>query len=212
MAKTPATKAPTIEALITMPKGEEMALMEYAGGKIPFGILTLNFSHGQSIIVNTMDLCADVIGQALMHGLKQKLVDAAAISRDPSNGRAATVETKYQAVNEVAKRLLVDCQWNKAREGGATGGLLKRALIKMYDGRKTSEQIDAYLAGLSDKEKAALRKHPKVAPIIDELRQADAKDGGEDMPDLLAELERDEEAGVEAKEDAPEGDDAEEGV
>jgi hypothetical protein len=203
MATKPADKrnTPTIEALIAMPKGEEMALMEYKG-KIPFGILTLNFSHGQSIIVNTMDLCPEVIGQALMHGLKQKLVDAAAISRDPSNGRAATVETKYQAVNEVAHRLLVECKWNKEREGGATGGLLKRALIKLYEGRKTPEQIDEYLAKLSDKDKAALRKNPKVAPIIDELRNADAKDAGEDAPDLLAELERDDEVGVETIEEA----------
>jgi hypothetical protein len=202
MAKaTDKRNVPTIEAIVTMPKGEEMALMEYKGGKIPFGILTLNFSHGQSIIVNTMDLCADVIGQALMHGLKQKLVDAAAISRDPTNGRAATVETKYQAVNEVAHRLLIECEWNKKREGGATGGLLKRALIKLYDGRKTEEQIDKYLAGLTDKDKAALRKNPKVAPIIDELRAADAKDSGEDLPDLLAELERDEEEGVETSGD-----------
>jgi len=171
-ATTPATQKSAIEATI-----DGTALI-------------LSFINGKTLAVDVEQLSAGIRQQALMHGLKQKLVDAAAISRDSSNGKAATIETKYDAVKEVLDRLLSG-EWNKRREGGgATGGLLKRALILMYEGRKTPEQIDEYLAGKSDKEKAALRKNPKVATIIDQLRVEDAKDAGiEPGADLLAELE-----------------------
>lgn len=149
--------------------------------------LTLTFANGDSLMLDAGKLSDDIRQAAMLHGLKQKLVDAAAISRDPSNGRAATVEVKYAAVKEVFDRLLAG-EWNKRREGGGnTGGLLFRALCEMYDGRKSPEQIKEYLAERSDKEKAALRKNPKVAVIIDRLRAAEGDAG--DSDDLLAELE-----------------------
>lgn len=153
-------------------------------------VLSLAFANGKGLIVTMSELSDNILQQATMHGLKQKLVDAAAISRDPTNGKAATIDTKYDAIKEVLDRLLSG-EWNKRREGGgATGGLLKRALIEMYDGRKTPEQIDEYLAGKDDKEKAALRKHPKVAEIIERIRAEDGKDTDSSIADdLLNDLE-----------------------
>lgn len=149
--------------------------------------LILTFSNGDELTLDATQLSAEMRAAAMMHGLKQKLVDAAAISRDPSNGRAASIELKHASVKEVLERLLAG-EWNKRREGGGnSGGLLFRALCVMYDGRKTVEDIKAYLEKLSDKEKAALRKNPKVAQVIDQLRT----DAGESGEDLLAELEGD---------------------
>lgn len=154
-------------------------------------ILTLEFANGNTLEMDTRNLAPSVISHALAHGLKQKLVDAAAISRDPANGRAADINVKYHSVNEVFQRLMTG-DWNKRREGsGNTGGLLFRALCAMYEGRKTPEQIKEFLGAKSDKEKAALRKNPKVAQLIEDLRAADAKDGGEEVDDLLAELDSD---------------------
>jgi hypothetical protein len=147
--------------------------------------LILTFSNGDELQLDAGNLSSDIRHAAMMHGLKQKLVDAAAISRDPTNGRAASIELKHASVKEVLERLLAG-EWNKRREGGgSSGGLLFRALCVMYDGRKTLEDIKAYLEKLSDKEKAALRKNPKVAAVIDQLRV----DAGETGDDLLAELE-----------------------
>jgi hypothetical protein len=203
--KNATTKKPDIAvAILTPTEGTERAAHKYGHcDKIPFGILQLDFANGLGLMLDTIELAPEVIGQALMHGLKQKLVDAAAMTRNPETGRSATVQDKHDAVKAVLDRLLSG-EWNKRREGGPTGGLLKRALLKMYDGRKTPDQIDAYLAKLSDKEKAALRKNPKVAEAIEELRAADLKDG-EEMPDLLAELDamedtRDAAEGVEVTE------------
>lgn len=149
--------------------------------------LTLTFADGRVLALSLIELSPTIIAQATMHGLKQKLVDAAAISRNPDTGRAASLDDKYDAVAEVFHRLIAG-EWNKRREGTATGGLLLRALCRLYPAR-THEQILTYLAGKSEAEKAALRRNPKVAAIIDDIRAEDGRDGGIDSDDLLAGLE-----------------------
>ena len=151
--------------------------------------LTLTFANGETLTMRADALNSDVQQYAMMHGLKQKLVDAAAISRNPETGRAATVEDKYQAVNVVYNRLLRG-QWNATREGGGnTGGLLAQALTRMYAGRKTAEDIRAFLDEKTDAEKTALRKNPRVAQIIEEIRAEQGKAANIDTDELLGELE-----------------------
>ena len=151
--------------------------------------LTLTFANGETLIMRGDALNSDVQQYAMMHGLKQKLVDAAAISRNPETGRAASLEDKYQAVKAVYDRLLAG-QWNATREGGGNaGGLLAQALMRMYAGRKTAEDIKAFLADKTDAEKAALRKNPRVAAIIEEIRAEQGKVANIDTDELLWELE-----------------------
>ena len=152
--------------------------------------LALTFANGETLTMRGDALNSDVQQYAMMHGLKQKLVDAAAISRNPETGRAATVEDKYQAVKAVFDRLLGG-QWNATREGGggATGGLLLQALVRMYAGRKTPDELKAFLADNTDAEKTALRKNPRVAQIIEDIRAEQGKAAGIDTDELLGELE-----------------------
>ncbi len=149
--------------------------------------LTLTFKNGEQHDIDATELSDEVRHRAMMHGLKQKLVDAAAISRNPYTGGSASIDTKIDSVLEVMQRLIAG-QWNKTREGGGTkGGLLFRALVEMYSGRKTPEQITEFLATKTDKEKAALRTSAKIAAIIETLRDRDdADDDGAD--EMLAEL------------------------
>ena len=154
--------------------------------------LTLTFANGRAMSVNILSLSTDIARAATLHGLKQKLCDAGAIARDPETGRTATIETKYNAVKEVFDRITsADGTWNKAREAGSTGGLLTTALIRMYAGRKTKDQILEYLAARTPAEQAALRKTPRIAEIIEEIKaeRATGSDNGIDGEDLLSELE-----------------------
>ena len=152
-------------------------------------VLTLTFANGEKLQIEAWNLQQSIINAAIMHGLKQKLVDAAAISRNPETGRAASVEDKYQAVKTVYDRLLAG-QWNATREGGgATGGLLLQALVRMYAGRKTADELKAFLADKSDAEKTALRKNPRVAAIIEDIRAEQGKTANIDTDELLGELE-----------------------
>lgn len=157
--------------------------------RLHMGALALTFANGREITLDVAGLPDNIIGDAIFHGLKQKLVDAAAITRNPETGRSASIEDKYTAVYDVYQRLLGG-EWNKRREGGgASGGLLYRALVRMQDGKKSPEEIKVWLDGKTDAQKAALRKNPAVAKVIDEIRaeSGDANDGA----DLLAELEMD---------------------
>ena len=156
------------------------------------GGLALSFANGKTLAITAAMLSQEIMEHAIWHGIKQKLVDAAAISRNTETGRPATIDDKYQAVKTVFDRITSpDGTWNAVREGGtgATGGLLLRALCRMYEGKKTKEELVEYLSTKSAEQKTALRKNPKIAAIIEELREATSKDSDVDSDELLSELE-----------------------
>lgn len=158
---------------------------------LPYGSLSLECSNGQVAAIRLHSLTPEILAQAALHGLKQKLVDAAAISRNPDTGKPASPDDKWAAVMEVYERITSPGgTWNKTREGGAggSGGLLFRALVRMYPA-KTPDALREYLDGKTDAEKTALRKNPKVAAVIDEIRAESGKAGAVDTDELLGELE-----------------------
>ena len=153
------------------------------------GTLVLTFRHGEVLRVHPESLAPEIQRAAMIHGLKQKLVDAAAISRDTATGRAATIATKYDAVREIFDRITGETpSWNKPRAGGAggQGGLLARAIAR-YKSVPT-EAAKAYLERLTDAQKQALRVDPRIATIINELRAESAKPAGIDTDALLGGL------------------------
>lgn len=160
------------------------------------GTMSVVFSDGRRHSFALDSLTPGIRLRATIHGLNAKLVDAAAIARDTTTGRAATLETKYQAVMEVFSRITdpTDPMWNKVREGagGGNGNLLVAAIVRLYNGRKTEEQIRAYLATLTDAQKQALRTDGKIAPIIAEIKAerevAKGKAAGIDSRAVLAGL------------------------
>lgn len=149
---------------------------------------TFAFITGDRISIRFEDLTPEIKHQLMVHGLKQKICDGAAIPRDTETGYAASNSDKIDAMQQIAHRLIMG-QWNATREGsgGNTGGLLLKALCELYP-NKTREQLADYLAGKTDKEKAALRASPKIAPIIDRIKAESGKSAGIDADELLADL------------------------
>jgi hypothetical protein len=151
------------------------------------GRLILEFSNGKRLALNAHDITPQIATMATFHGLKQKLVDAAAISRNPDTGRSATIDDKYEAVKTVFDRLLSG-SWNAVREGGGgSGGLLFRALCRMYPA-KTPESLREYLEAKTAAEQSALRKNPRVAAIIEEIKAERGADDSTDSDAMLDEL------------------------
>ena len=156
------------------------------------GTLILEFRHGETLRVHPETLNPEIQRAALLHGLKQKLVDAAAISRDTATGRAATIVTKFDAVKEIFDRITgaggETPSWNKPRAGGSggQGGLLARAIARYKN--VPVEAAKAYLDRLTDAQKQALRVDPRIATIINELRLESAKPAGIDTDALLGGL------------------------
>lgn len=149
--------------------------------------LTMTFGNGETLTVNAASLNDTIRTAAMMHGLKQKLSDAAAISRNPDTGRSATIDDKFEAVRDVWKRITsADGTWNKNREageGGATGALLVRALVALTG--KARGVIEEQVEAMSKEQKAALRANPKVAAKIAELKSANADIDSDSLLDSL---------------------------
>ncbi len=181
--RTPAIDAATFSTYRSQLSDAGAPNWEAADG----GALELKFANGETLLIETNNLSPAIQIQAMVHGLKQKLVDAAAISRNPDTGRSATIDDKYNAVREVYDRLLSG-HWNKTRADGAStkGGLLFRALCLMY-ADKTPEAIKAFLDKKTPAEKTALRNTAKIAAIIATLKE-DVADDGIDADSLLDEL------------------------
>ena len=161
------------------------------GGLTGNSSLRIDVAGFDSLVVQLRDLSDAMVEQAALHGLKQKIVDAAALSRNPDTGRSATAADKYHAMREVLVRLLAG-EWNKTRldgTGTGTGGLLFAALCRLYSA-KTPEDIRAFLDGKTTAEQAALRKNPKIAAVIETIKAERAKDAPDDTDteDMLAEL------------------------
>lgn len=148
------------------------------------GALVLTFASGSRLEVLEHELPAEIRAYAMWHGLKQKLVDAAAIPRDPETGLSASPAQKEAAVRAVANRLALG-EWNRPATGGNEGGLLVRALLRLYPAR-TREDLTEWVKGKSKAEQAKLRANPRVAAIIAEIQAASAT--GIDSDALLGEL------------------------
>lgn len=154
--------------------------------------LAITFGTGNTLDLTTNMLSTEVANQALLHGLKQKLVDAAAIGRNPDTGRSATMADKEAAVREVFERIIgPDGRWNKGRgEGeGNTGGLLLSALCRLYPA-KTSTDLREWLGTKDADQKKALRETPRIATIMAEIKteRANASDDAPDVDAMLGEL------------------------
>jgi hypothetical protein len=162
-------------------------IREDANG-MPSG-LQLTFAHGKTIILDSSMIPPQLVAYAMVHGLKQKLVDAAAIGRNPDTGKSATIEDKFAAVHEVYQRLL-DGNWNAPREGGGGSTSLLLAALIRHTG-KDAETLKAWLEKKTDAEKKALTLNPKVASIINDIRAERAKADDIDTDGLLDELESD---------------------
>ena len=172
------------------------------------GTLILEFRHGERLALRPDDLTPEIQRAAMLHGLKQKLVDAAAISRDTVTGRAATIQTKFDAVKEIFDRITGDNpSWNKPRAGGAggQGGLLARAIARYKN--VALEQAKAYLDRLTDAQKQALRVDPRIAAVINELRLETARPAGIDTDALLSGLGGDDDADAGDDDDDDDDDD-----
>ena len=161
---------------------------------LPKMTLTLTFSNGKEIVVDANSINDDIRNMAILHGLKQKLVDAAAISRNLETGASASVDDMYLAVNKIADRLTApDVKSNENRasgEGGATAtagvnNILLRALMKMTG--RDEAYVRQYLGDKTKEQRAALRKNPRVVQIMAELQAATVVNGV-NTDDLLNEL------------------------
>lgn len=140
-----------------------------------------------------------ILDRACIHGLVQKVSDAAALSRDTKTGKSATPGDKLAAMMKVVEHLTSGSEeWNMKREGGGGPGLetqlLVKALCEVYPG-KGEDQIKGWVGKRSAAERMALMQQDNIKAIMERLRgeATQSVDAGE----LLKGLDEMEEPGSE---------------
>jgi hypothetical protein len=81
--------------------------------------LRLQFRTGEVLELTFADLGEDILFRAAKHGIKQKVIDSMAMSRDPTTGKSATPGEKIAAAREVVAQLLVG-KWSVGRGAGSS--------------------------------------------------------------------------------------------
>lgn len=143
-------------------------------------VLTLTFSDGRELEIDAAKLSEGIRTEGLLHGLKQKLVDAAAIARNTDTGGSATLDDKFDAVKVVFDRITdPNGTWNKGpgESTGGTAALLVQAIMRLRG--KAKGEVEDYLKTLSKDQKAALRQNPKVIDAIAAIQREKTRDTAE---------------------------------
>lgn len=165
------------------------------------GTLVFNVGDAGSATLNLNELPDAISEAARIHGLVQKVSDAAAMPKDQLTGDAKKdAATKLAAMVAVVERLTgEDASWNK-RSGDGSGpvaGLIFRAFeeyvetmaAKRKKDAPTSEAIRARYDAMERKEQLALRNVPEIAAIIDRIKSERGATGQTiDTGGLLKEL------------------------
>ena len=155
-------------------------------------------TEGQADLqIKLADLTEEIRHTAMVHGLKQKIVDAAALGRDEVTGKSASPEAKHAEMEKVTRNLIAGV-WNGGRSGGGDGtagqdNLTVRAIAHAYN--MSLEWADGQVEKLAEKRgidrRAALKLFRERGNIIQAIAALKAVKSGVDADDLIWELEGD---------------------
>lgn len=158
-------------------------------------VMTFSVEGVGSFNVDPATLSDDIRNVAMLHGLRQKVCDAAAMSKDdPDN----TPEGKLAAMQSVADNIAAG-DWSK-RSGDGSGpvvGIIYLAFArwvgeqaaKAKKPEPTNDAIRAIYDGMSRSEQLALRSIPRVGEIVAEIKASrESKSSAVDASALLAGL------------------------
>lgn len=141
-----------------------------------------------SLRLSLDDIHPDVVRYAALHGLKQRVCDAAALDCDPETGRRPTAEDKYLEMQRIVEHLTSGTdQWRLHGEARPRLSLLLRCLIEQFPS-KSREALEEYVKSLDAKQKRALLASEPLAAIAARLRREAQPNAEALASELLAEL------------------------
>ena len=152
-------------------------------------IMTMAWSDGVRAELDVSKLSDDVLEQARIHGLRQKLGDAAAMSRNPETGQSATIADKRARVDAVAQYLR-DGHWTaptRATPETSNRAILVDALCRLNTSADRAKIADA-IAAKTPAEIAAMSAVPRVASVIAAIRAERSAVSAESAESMLDEL------------------------
>lgn len=163
-------------------------------------VLSFTVADAGTITLDLAKLADEIRDRAMLHGLVQKVSDAAAIPKvDLPTDATEAAKAKYEAMQAVAERLLAG-EWSK-RSGDGTGpvaGVIFRAFAEFVANaaaaKKRPVPSETEIRAVYDaKDRAgqlALRNVPEIATIIERMKSERGANAAKsvDVDGLLGEL------------------------
>jgi hypothetical protein len=145
---------------------------------------------GAGSVVLRLGMLSDTIRQAaVLHGMKQRVSDAAAISRDPLTGKSASPSDKLAAMRELVEHYETGTtDWKRAGGGpglSADAMMLINCLRELYPS-KSDGDIAALVGAMTAIQRKAMLIDERVAPIVLRINSERAK--GVNVDELFAGL------------------------
>lgn len=141
--------------------------------------VVMNVPGHASVEVSIDALQPDIVRRLTIHGLAQKLGDAAAKERDPITGKSASAAVKYGSIRRIADALLAG-EWTVRAERLPADAITDERVAAVAAARKMEESIvRKWLVGLPEATRAAAFAHPSVAVEIARMRAERAAAGAD---------------------------------
>ena len=148
--------------------------------KIEGNVLTITAGNQGTIVVDAGKLPIEVQDYAKMHGLKQTVIDTAALAKGSS------MFEKYQAMKSRADQLMVSWRKDPVAAAAVARSLIVEAMGRIY--KLEAAQVEAML---SKHEEAAVQKlasQPAVAEMIAKIRAEKNPEAQKLVGDIMAEF------------------------
>lgn len=139
--------------------------------------ITFNVLGVGSLTLDTTNLSNECRNRAMIHGMIQRISDAAAISRDTETGQPATAQEKFDAMKRLVDHYESGtAEWSRvaAAGEGKSGGLLARALVKITG--KPMAEVQEWMTAQDKADLSRLRHSPQVSEAIASFRSADTEE------------------------------------
>ena len=162
----------------------------------PGGLPVIRFDvlGAGTLELNVADLADSIMNHAIVHGMVQRISDAAAIGFLKDENRYATAKEKYDSMQELVDYYAGGAtEWSRKRTGGDGGSGITLHAVAAVQGLSPADmraRIDQLAEKRGIKPAALLRKLAEsevVAREIARIRSERAGDGL-DADDLLAEM------------------------
>jgi hypothetical protein len=141
--------------------------------------IVVNMPGQPSVDVGLATLTTDIVRQLTLHGLAQKLGDAAARMRNPDTGQPASWAEKHAMVRRVADALIAG-DWTLRPEKVAADALTPERVAAVARARDADPaRIEAWLTTLTAEHRTKVFAHPSVVVALAAIR-ADRAAAGSD--------------------------------
>ena len=141
----------------------------------------------EPLVLKMAEVSDEVYDMFALHGAFQRISDGAAKSRDPATGKPMPPADKHASMRRLVIHYSSGTQdWRVIGERGeSSGGLLFRAMVRAYAGKKTPEELRVFLKDVPEKTKKAMLLIEPVKGAADAIQEESAGDISE-AEELLA--------------------------